>query len=562
MSEARASARTSLSMRIFLAFAAVVATSGVASFYGIAAVTTLRHELAFLRQRALPLLDELRVSGSALRGFDEALQRAAPHDIEWVVRLVPTARPYVRVDQILTHTRALRDDSTPPLLARLVVHQALPWPALDLRLASLKSAHELRDRMVLDAELHAAVPGLDKAQTDAQAYDALVAVLQQSIAEKRVTESGRIVVEVRRIIRHVHGALGAAEREFESALSDRFDEAEHAEVRLQVVVVVAGAVSLLLAITMLLLTLATLRPMTALTDLVRRFASGERKVRADVRGATEIATLALEWNRMADALALREAQLSVQREDLARAERLAALGHVAARMAHEVRNPLSSIGLNAELLGEELGRGGALDAEEARELIAAIGAEIERLRDITERYLTRARPTPAEHAPVQLDELLMSIADFFRGEVERKGIVAHLDMQPVVIQGDAGLLRQAVWNLVRNAWEAMPQGGQLWLRLRQQGEFAVLQIEDSGPGVSEVARGSLFQPFATTKETGTGLGLALVREAMQVHGGQASLVPGSHGGGACFELRMPASTNSSTLQDNSPMTPVRGGRGT
>ena len=91
----------SLSTRIFLAFAVVVAATGASSFYAVAAVTGLRHELGFLRERALPLLDELRQDAAELHGFDEALQRAAPHDLDWVVRFIPNARPFGRVEQLV-----------------------------------------------------------------------------------------------------------------------------------------------------------------------------------------------------------------------------------------------------------------------------------------------------------------------------------------------------------------------------------------------------------------------------------------------------------------------------
>ena len=540
----RWSLRTSLPLRIFLAFAVLVTCTGAASFYGIAAVGALRHELGFLRQGALPLLDELRQSGLELRGFDEALQRAEPHDLEWVVRFTPTARPFQRVDQILAHTRALRDLSRPPRLGQFLSSQRLPLPVLDARLAALRSAHEARDRMVQDPVLRAAAPGVELTQTDAAAFDVLVDRLQRAIAEKRLTDAGRIVVEIRRIIRQVHGALGRAERDFEHVLSARFEEARRSESNLGVIVVTASLVSLAVAIVMLLAMLATLRPMTALTEVVRRFASGDRKARAATGGATEIATLALEWNRMADALAQREAQLGAQREELTRTERLATLGHMAARMVHEVRNPLSSIGLNAELLDEELSRGTAMDAEEARELLAAIGREIERLRHITEVYLDRARPAPTQQQRIDLGELVESVHEFVRSELERRGVVALVTVERGVwVEADSGLLRQALWNLLRNAWEAMPQGGRVWLevstRLTLGGRRAVIAVEDTGPGVPQAERDAIFEPFTTSKERGTGIGLALVREVAAAHGGRIQLTSGRHGPGARFELELP-----------------------
>lgn len=534
----------SLSTRIFLAFAVMVAATGASSFYAVAAVTGLRHELGFLRNRALPLLDEMRLDAAELHGFDEALQRAAPHDLDWVVRFVPNARPFGRVEQVLAHTRTLRDFNQPPRLARLVMQTDLPLPELDKRLSALRISAEARDRMREDTELLAAVPALAQAHNDQAAFDALVAAVQRAVAERRVEDAARVVVEIRRIIRHVQGDLDLARRDFESALGARFDEAAHSEANLGVLVATTSALALAVSVLMLLAMLASLRPMTALTDVVRRFAAGDRTVRAATDGASEIRTAAEEWNRMADALALREAELSSQREDLTRAERLAALGQLAAQMAHEVRNPLSSIGLNAELLDEELAEETPLNRTEARQLTAAIGSEIERLRVITEGYLDRARPAPSQRSVVDLAELVGNLHDFVRGDLERRGVHSVLEAQPgVLVEGDAGQLRQALWNLVRNAWEAMPAGGALWLQVstrEQEGEhWALLAVEDGGPGVAEAQREAIFQPFTTTKERGTGIGLALVREVATAHRGHIRLATGEHGQGARFELELP-----------------------
>lgn len=544
----------SLSTRIFLAFAVVVAATGASSFYAVATVAGLRHELGFLRNRALPLLDEMRQDAAELHGFDEALQRAAPHDLEWVVRFVPSTRPFGRVEQVLAHTRTLRDFNQAPRLARLVMHTDLPLPELDERLQALRVSTEARDRMRDDPELLAAVPALAKAGNDPAAFDALVAAVQRAVAEHRADDAARVVVELRRIIRHVQGDLDTARRDLEAALSARFDEAARSEENVGLLVGTTSGLALAVAVIMLLAMLASLRPMTALTDVVRRFAAGDRSVRADLGGATEIHTAAAEWNRMADALALREAELSSQREDLAHAERLAALGQLAAQMAHEVRNPLSSIGLNAELLDEELGDAGPLNRDEARALIAAIGSEIERLRVITERYLDRARPVPTQAVDVDLGQLAQSLHAFVHGDLQRRGIVSTLDVHSgVLVDGDAGQLRQALWNLVRNATEAMPEGGPLWLDVYTRSDnderLAVLAVEDGGPGVPETQREHIFQPFATTKERGTGLGLALVREVALAHHGRIELAPGRHGGGARFELLLPVPQLRTSLRE-------------
>ncbi len=538
--------RSSLSTRIFVGFAIVVACFGAASFYAVAAVTTLRSELGFLRNRALPLLDQLRQSSVELRGFDEALRRAAPHDLDWLARFVREARPYQRASVIRERLLGLQDAIHTPRFAEVVTGSPPLLPDLGLGLEDLEQSTAARDRIARDPELLHALGGTFTAGDDALAFRSLVDGLERAVADRRLSDAARVVVEVRRLIRHVHSALAEAERSFELTLDARFALAEQSESRLALMVVVTSGVSLAVAIAVLLVMLASLRPMRALAGVVRRFAAGDRHVRTDTRGASEVHDLAIEWNRMADALAAREAQLGSQREDLARSERLAALGHMAARMAHEIRNPLSSIGLNAELLDEEL-TGGVRNAEEARELLQAISAEVERLRTITEGYLNRTRPMSPERASVDIVELIGHLLDFARGELERRAVQVHVDAgEGCRCEADARLIRQALWNLVRNAWEALPAGGHLWIAASAQkdpvgqvGAGVLIVVEDSGPGVDAAAVARIFEPFFTTKERGTGVGLALVREIFVAHGGRVDLGQPRHGHGACFELWLP-----------------------
>jgi signal transduction histidine kinase len=537
--------RWSLPTRIFLAFALIIVCTGASSLYAIATVAALRHELTFLRARALPLLDELRQATAELRAFDEALQRAAPQDLDWVVRLLPNARPYQRVDQLLAHARQMALLADPPRLAQLVSRRAPPLPLLDAELAKVRSGNQAQTQLVRDREMLALLGDLVDAHSDAQAYDAITAALQKSTAERRVSDSARLVVELRRMIRHVQGGLERAQLAFERGLTARFEDAERAENNLVLVVVLASGLALAMAVLMLLVSVVALRPLAALTEVVRRFASGERKVRAVSRGPAEIATLAEEWNGMADALAEREKQLSSQRDELQRAERLGALGQIAARMAHEVRNPLSSIGLNAELLDEELLRDGPLDRHEARELLASIGAEIERLRILTDGYLDRGRVTPAEQVALDPAVLVRSLVEFVAPELELRKVQIELQLQPgLEVEGDASSLRQALWNLVRNGCEAAAEGGRLWIEVGlQQAELGdrlvMVAIEDSGSGVAPAIRERIFEPFVTNKERGTGIGLAVVREIVRQHRGRVELQPGHHGPGARFVMLFP-----------------------
>src|SRR5690606_16400450 len=207
----------------------------------------------------------------------------------------------------------------------------------------------------------------------------------------------------------------------------------------------------------------------------------------------EIARLAVEFEKMVEALVARDATL---RES----ERLAAIGRMAAHVTHEVRNPLSSLGLNVELLADELPE----DSVEGRRLMASIQKEIDRLTSITEDYLRLARTPTPRLAPVDLGEELGDVIDFVRLELDASNVTASLSLPeaPVDVMLDAAQFRQALVNLLRNAREAMPEGGTIEILARDLGDHVEIDVADEGEGVPEEAREHLFDLFYTTRERG------------------------------------------------------------
>jgi two-component system NtrC family sensor kinase len=265
----------------------------------------------------------------------------------------------------------------------------------------------------------------------------------------------------------------------------------------------------------------------------------------------EIGVLAREFNAMAGSLRERDRQLLEQRERLLREQRLAAIGKVSAQITHEIRNPLSSIGLNAELLADEL-QGAHFDdpanRKETLALLSSMAHEIDRLTEISEQYLAFARQPRPVGTRVDLNELTGDLVDFLRPELLQAGVRVALDLDAELppVAGDEGQLRQALLNLVRNAKEAMaPAGGELTVRTRAlpaaEGapERACLVVRDHGPGISPSALDHLFEPFFSTKAKGTGLGLALTQQIINDHGGTLE-VRNETDGGACFTLTLPA----------------------
>jgi len=200
------------------------------------------------------------------------------------------------------------------------------------------------------------------------------------------------------------------------------------------------------------------------------------------------------------------------------AERLAAIGKMAAHITHEIRNPLSSMQLNVELLEETLGTDGNA---EAKRLLSAIVREVGRLADVSEEYLRVARLPSPHPALVDLGALVSDVGAFARPELERARVTLDLQLPsaPVVVPLDEAQVRQALVNLVRNAREAMEDGGRITVSLSSTDRAAILDITDEGAGIPEEVRLRIFDPFFTTKATGTGLGLPLTKQIVEAHGG-------------------------------------------
>jgi two-component system NtrC family sensor kinase len=305
----------------------------------------------------------------------------------------------------------------------------------------------------------------------------------------------------------------------------------------------------------------TVRPLRRLALGVRRLGRGDwaQRVAAGNQSGDEVSQLAREFNLMAAALQERERRLI-------RGERLAAIGQLAAQVTHEIRNPLSSVALNVELLEDEI----ASASPEARQLLAKITAEIDRLTGITEDYLGFVRRKNPERVPLDLAAELHSLLDFMASELATAGIAVVRDLQqPVWVLGDPGQLRQAFMNLLRNAREALagaaadnplgdllageapedppdraqPAAGQpcVTVRLAREGDRVRAVVADNGPGLAVAADEAehIFEAFFTRKPQGTGLGLSIVQQIVQDHEGSVR-VASTGPQGTSFEIVLPA----------------------
>ena len=236
---------------------------------------------------------------------------------------------------------------------------------------------------------------------------------------------------------------------------------------------------------------------------------------------------------------LKEAQ-----ERMIRSEKLAAIGELAAQVAHGIRNPLSAISNSVGVLRRDL----ELEGDDRR-LLEVVYSETQRLAGIITDFLKFARPRPIQKSPQQLTEILSDLLLLLSQDQrvgDRVSIERDYEEGLPLVSVDAVQIRDAVWNLLVNAVEAMPDGGSLSVRIRHVAEVdppcVRIAIRDTGSGVSEEEQDKIFQPFQTSKAEGTGLGLALVQRIVDNHGGSIDFdsVPGR---GSTFKLSLPLTSD-------------------
>jgi signal transduction histidine kinase len=222
------------------------------------------------------------------------------------------------------------------------------------------------------------------------------------------------------------------------------------------------------------------------------------------------------------------------------AERLAELGTLTGGLAHEIKNPLSTVQLNLQLLQEDL----SPENPAYRRIINRLNTvknETSRLRDILDDFLRYAGRLELDRQPVELNAVLEELVDFFSPQAQSMRVQLRLkkSLAPVVAMVDAKLIKQALLNLMINGVQAMqPGGGELILSVSRTPEDAIIDVIDTGPGIPPQAIDQIFQAYYSTKKGGTGLGLPMAKRIAREHGGDLT-VRSEPGKGSDFTLRLP-----------------------
>jgi two-component system nitrogen regulation sensor histidine kinase NtrY len=278
------------------------------------------------------------------------------------------------------------------------------------------------------------------------------------------------------------------------------------------------------------------RPVEQLAHAAREVAAGNWNARVEVSGEDELGQLADSFNRMTT-------ELLGQKERLVQAERVAAWRELARRLAHELKNPLFPLQLTVENLVRARQWSPEQFDEVFRESSRTLLAEIANLKGIIGRFSEFSKMPQPQLQRVQVNEVIRGAVELFQAQLAAPGrakISCELQLDPHLepVWLDAELLRQAISNLVLNAMDAMPQGGTLTLRTRDEDGKVMIEVADTGSGLTPKECERIFTPYYTSKQHGTGLGLAIVQSVVSDHGGRIR-VQSEPGRGTTFLIELP-----------------------
>jgi signal transduction histidine kinase len=270
---------------------------------------------------------------------------------------------------------------------------------------------------------------------------------------------------------------------------------------------------------------AVLKPLSALTESVRRYAQGDFERRVGEVGQGEIRELAVAFDAMADELRAREKELVHQ-------GRLAAIGQLAAGVAHELNNPIGIIrGYLKTMSPDE-------DAETLKAELAILDEEAAQCQRIAEDLLSYSRTSDLDVEPVDIKGLLLETVSRFSENQQGAPQEVLVEAETQEIPIDRSRIRQVLLNLLRNAAQASGGAGPIEVRGRVEGDHYQVDVLDHGPGVAESERQKVFEPFYTKRRGGSGLGLSVVAGIVRAHGGTAQVLS-SPSGGALFRVSLP-----------------------
>jgi len=235
---------------------------------------------------------------------------------------------------------------------------------------------------------------------------------------------------------------------------------------------------------------------------------------------------------------------------LRRAESLASLTTLAAGVAHEIKNPLGSMGIHLQLIQKKIGGKSRVDPRTIGSHLDVISEEVDRLNRIVVDFLFAVKPMDTRLEEGDINHVIQELLEFVRPEMDQAGVRIESSLSPRVplLRIDARFIKQALLNLIKNAVAAMPEGGTLRMETRRADGEALVRVSDTGTGIPEEIMGKVFEPYFTTKPFGTGLGLTIVFKIVKEHFGDIS-VSSRVGEGTTVTLSLPIPQKEKILID-------------
>lgn len=274
------------------------------------------------------------------------------------------------------------------------------------------------------------------------------------------------------------------------------------------------------------------KPLYTLMDFTHSLSRGEFGRKIDIRSKDEVGELSSTFNNLSCELDAYRKKMEESYKQMLRTEKLTALGRLSAGLAHEIRNPLTSI----KVLFQAFKDNPALTKEDMKVVLSAT----EQMDDLLTRFLRFARSDEFNVSDVYINSLIKQVINLAQFQIKNQSINVVLNLSKLPpIKADRAMIQQALLNLVLNAIEAMPEGGTLTISSKIENGSAVVSIGDTGSGISEEIKDKIFDPFFTTKGDGTGLGLSIVYNIVSIHNGEISFE--TDGEGTTFTLRIPIS---------------------
>jgi len=242
-------------------------------------------------------------------------------------------------------------------------------------------------------------------------------------------------------------------------------------------------------------------------------------------------------------------------EETLESERMAALQLLAAGVAHEIGNPLNSLTIHLQLLERRLRKLPEENREDLLHPLEIARDEIKRLDTIVTQFLRAIRPTPLDRVPQDLNSLVREAAEFLAPELKSRNVLLELELSPGLpaLEVDPNQLKQAFFNIIKNSSEAMKQGGLLKIRTMAESGWTNISFVDTGGGMSTETMARVFEPYYTTKKTGSGLGLMITQRIVRAHGG-AVVIESNPGQGLKLTIRLPRQDRQVQMLPPQPLT--------